>query len=174
MTVSVGNFPEQLRKNATPLQTRLRGALARLEAGSVAGEKPEPYDFYKAVAKTDEPGWNYQCVGLGISDLREIVETLEKCGDAVDADEVDRAVCSERRRCIRLVYLLSDRWLKMAAKVRKDGSFQVREFWPYPFKKVTAVRPNFEKYAAQLEDAAKALKTFTALIRDGTQPSNGN
>lgn len=48
---------------------------------------PAPCDFYYAVKNEDVHGWSYFCVGLGISDIKEILTALTH--PAPDAAEVN-------------------------------------------------------------------------------------
>lgn len=73
---------------------------------------------------------------------------------------------AERDRCVGMVATMAEIWTGIAAKVRKDGSFTVRELWPPPFKKVTVVRPGYERYAAQVDDAVAGLRTLERIMKD--------
>jgi len=144
------------------LRSRVRDALIRLEAGTLAGEKPEPYDFYKAV-QNDGPGWNYQCIGLGISDLREIVEVFEN-HEAINVSAIGTAVQTERRRCAKIceraAVILEDN----AKQIRKNGTFGHALLY---VRRKNVVHPTWEKYAVMKDNAARLFRTAKLLILSG-------
>lgn len=74
-------------------------------------------------------------------------------------------VQAERDRCANLVRDLAEIWAGTAAKVRKEGSFTTRSLWP-PFKKVTVVRPGWERYAVQVDDAVAGLRVLEKVVRE--------
>lgn len=84
-------------------------------------------------------------------------------------DGLSPEVFEERQRCAKFVTALSLHWFALAAKIRAEGTFYVREIWPPPFKKVPVVRPGWERQALQIEDAARGLRHLVDAIKDGRE-----
>lgn len=76
------------------------------------------------------------------------------------------ALEQERENAARICEQLAGMWEKSAAKVRTDGSFTYKPYWPFG-KAVTAVRPGWERAAQDTESAAHGLRTVASLIRKG-------
>ncbi len=66
---------EHVCVNRTALIGRLKDCIARLEENPTL---PAPYDFYYAIKnKGQGTGWRYECVGIGIQDVRDVLVALD-------------------------------------------------------------------------------------------------
>lgn len=75
-------------------------------------------------------------------------------------------VLAERERCASIAEDLAKHWEASAAKIRADGSYTVRALWPFG-KKITCVRPGWERAARDVEAGVHGLRTVARLIKTG-------
>lgn len=76
---SLERFVGSLEADHSPVLGRLRNVIEKLDDGRL----PTPHDLYRAVAKSDNGGgWDYECIGIGVTDLKEIEKMLLQ-GDSV-------------------------------------------------------------------------------------------
>lgn len=71
---------KSLPPNEDPLLLRLSHAVLKLHDGRL----PRPHDLYRAVKYDSQPGWKYECIGIGSSDLVEIERRLRNQFQAPD------------------------------------------------------------------------------------------
>jgi hypothetical protein len=66
--------PVVLPQDLPPLAARLRAVAKGLSDGRL----PIPYNLHRAVGRKDGPGWGYEAVELGLSDIVDIATALER------------------------------------------------------------------------------------------------
>lgn len=75
----------------------------------------------------------------------------------------------ETERCALLCDTLAAIHCDAAKRIRKSGEYTVRALWPFG-KKVTFVRPGYEREAQKRDDVVYALEAMAKCMRAGYDP----
>lgn len=91
--------------------------------------------------------------------------------DAHVAVYVGRAVTEERERCAWLCEELARIHERGAVRTRKAGSYTTTALWPLG-KRVTCIKPGWERVAQAQEGAARSLRIVANGVREGWNPTD--